>query len=112
MWVIAVVLLVIVRCGEGRPFSSIGLGTVRWWKSILLGLVIAVICFGVAGALIALTGYNGGEAGKALGKLPLWLIVFIVIRAGPVVGRTSSSLWRSAVSWPSSTSGAATSPPT
>jgi uncharacterized protein len=84
MWVIAVVLLVIVRCGEGRPFSSIGLGTVRWWKSILWGLVIAVICFGVAGVLIALTGYNGGEAGKALGKLPLWLITLIVIRAGAV----------------------------
>ena len=84
MWVIALVLLVIVRCGEGLPLSSIGLGTARWMKSILWGLLLAVICLGVAGALIALTGYNGGEAGKAFGKLPLWLITLIVIRAGAV----------------------------
>ncbi len=84
MWVTAVVLLVIVRCGEGLPLSSVGLGTARWMKSILWGLLIAAICLGVAGVLIALTGYNGGEAGKAFGKLPLWLITLIVIRAGAV----------------------------
>lgn len=84
MWVIAVILLVIVRFGEGLPFSSVGLGTARWMKSILWGLVIAIICFGVAGVLIALTGFNGGENGKALARLPLWLITLIVIRAGAV----------------------------
>jgi len=83
MWVIAIVLLVIVRC-EGLPFSSIGLGTARWMKSILWGLLIAVICFLLAGVLIALTHFNGGENGKALGRLPVWLITLIVIRAGAV----------------------------
>lgn len=84
MWVTAVVLLVIVRCGEGLPFSSVGLGTARWMKSILWGLLLAAICLAVAGVLIALTGFTGGEVGKAMGKLPLWLITWIVIRAGVV----------------------------
>jgi membrane protease YdiL (CAAX protease family) len=84
MWVIAVVLLLIVRCGEGLPLSSVGLGTARWMKSILWGLLLAVICLGAAVGLIALTGFNGGETGKALEKLPLWLITFVVIRAGAV----------------------------
>ena len=84
MWLVAVVLLLIVKRGERLPFRSIGLGTSHWVKSILGGLVTAVICLAVAGALIALTGYNGGEAGKAMEKLPLWLITFIVLRAGVV----------------------------
>jgi hypothetical protein len=144
MWVTAAALLLIVRCGEGLPFSSVGLGTTRWVKSILWGLLIAVICLAVGGLLAALTGYNGGETGKAFAKLPLWLVTLIVIRAGAVeelcyrgyaierlqslglpgwlaasiplaifgIGHwtggwaTSSSRWRSAQSWPSSTSGA------
>jgi len=84
MWLIAVVLLLIVRCCEGLPLSSIGLGPTRWLKSFLWGFLIAVICFLLAGALIILTGYTGGKAGEALGKLPLWLITLIVIRAGVV----------------------------
>jgi membrane protease YdiL (CAAX protease family) len=84
MWATALVLLMIVRWGEGLPFSSVGLGTTRWVKSILWGLLIAVICLAVGGLLVALTGYNGGETGKAFGKLPLWLVTLIVIRAGAV----------------------------
>jgi membrane protease YdiL (CAAX protease family) len=84
MWITALVLLVIVRRGERLPFSSVGIGTARWMKSILWGLLIAAICLAAAGVLIAWTGYNGGETGKALGKLPLWLITLIVMRAGAV----------------------------
>jgi membrane protease YdiL (CAAX protease family) len=84
MWLVAVVLLVLVRYCEGLPLSSIGLGAVRWMKSVLWGFVIAVICFLLAGVLITVTGFNGGKAGEALGKLPLWLITLIVIRAGVV----------------------------
>lgn len=84
MWVIAVIILLIVRCGEGLPLSSVGLGTARWMKSILWGLLLTVICLGAAVGLIVLTGYNGGETGKALEKLPLWLITLVVIRAGAV----------------------------
>src|SRR5215471_5211202 len=42
IWVSAVTLLVIIRRGEHLPMRSIGLGTARWWKSILWGVVIAV----------------------------------------------------------------------
>jgi len=84
MWLVAVVLIVIIRMGEGLPLTSIGLGTPRWGKSILWGLLLGIGCLLVAGALIALTGYTGGESGKALGQLPTWLVSLIVLRAGVV----------------------------
>src|SRR5204862_1712701 len=55
-----------------------------WWKSILWGLALAVICGGTAGALAALTGYGHGPGSAAFEKLPLWLITLIVLRAGVV----------------------------
>src|SRR5437773_1926837 len=38
LWVSAITLLFIIRRGERLPLTSIGLGTSRWWKSILWGL--------------------------------------------------------------------------
>jgi membrane protease YdiL (CAAX protease family) len=84
MWLVAVILLLIVKCGEHLPFTSIGIGTVSFLKSLLWSLLITVICLLAAGILVALTHYNGGEAGKALEKLPVWLITLIVTRAGVV----------------------------
>jgi uncharacterized protein len=84
MWITAIALLLIVRCGEGLPFSSIGLGMARWGKTILWGLLIGIISLVVAVGLVALTKDTGGEGGKAMEKLPLWLVTLIVIRAGVV----------------------------
>lgn len=84
IWMSAVALLIIIRRAERLPFSSIGLGTSRWWKSILWGLVIAIVSAVVAGALAALTGYGHGPGSAAFEKLPLWLITLIVLRAGVV----------------------------
>lgn len=84
LWTSAVVLLIIVRRGECLPLTSIGVGTSRWWKSILWGLAIAVICGLVGGLLAALTGYGHGPGSAAFEKLPLWLITLIVLRAGVV----------------------------
>jgi membrane protease YdiL (CAAX protease family) len=84
MWIVGVVLIVIVKVGEGLPLSSIGLGTVRFWKSILWGLLLGVVCLLIAGGLVALTHFTGGEAGKAMAKLPTWLVWLIVLRAGVV----------------------------
>jgi membrane protease YdiL (CAAX protease family) len=84
MWLVAIVLLVIIKVGEGLPLSSIGLGTARWGKSILWGFVLGVACLLVGGALVALTKFTGGEAGKAFEKLPVWLLSLIVLRAGVV----------------------------
>src|SRR4029077_11437562 len=60
IWLNAVSLIVIIRRGEHLPLRSIGLGTARWWKSILWGFVIAIASAVVVGALAHLTGYGNG----------------------------------------------------
>src|SRR6266700_2815740 len=84
LWVSAITLLFIIRRGERLPLTSIGLGTSRWWKSILWGLVVAVASAAAGGVLAALTGYGHGPGSAAFEKLPLWLITLIVLRAGGV----------------------------
>ena len=84
IWLSAVTLLVIIRRGERLPMRSIGLGTARWWKSILWGFVIAIVSTAVVGGLAYLTGYGHGPGSAAFEKLPLWLITLIVFRAGVV----------------------------
>ncbi len=84
MWLVGLVIIVIVKVGEGLPLSSIGLGTVRFWKSIVWGLLLGVVCLVVAGVLVTLTHFTGGESGKAMAKLPNWLVWLIVVRAGVV----------------------------
>jgi membrane protease YdiL (CAAX protease family) len=84
LWVSAVTLLFIIRRGERLPLRSIGLGTGRWWVSILWGFVIAVVSAAIVGGLAYLTGYGHGPGSAAFEKLPLWLITLIVFRAGVV----------------------------
>ena len=84
IWLSAAVLLVLVRRGEGLPLRSIGIGTSRWWKSILWGLILTVLCAVVGFALAHLTRYGHGPGSAAFDKLPLWLIALIVLRAGVV----------------------------
>jgi len=84
MWLVAILLIVIIKLGEGLPLSSVGFTTARLRKSLLWGLLIFVICMVVAGVLVALTHFNGGESGKAMGARPPWLTTCIVIRAGVV----------------------------
>ena len=84
IWVSAAALVVIIRRGERLPLRSIGLGTARWWMSVLWGLVIAVVSAAFVGALAYLTGYGHGPGSAAFEKLPLWLITLIVFRAGVV----------------------------
>src|ERR1041385_4146652 len=84
IWICAIVVLWIVRRGERLPLSSIGIGTSTWWKSILWGLLLALICTVIAGVLVALTGYGHGPGSEAFSKLPTWLVTLIVLRAGIV----------------------------
>jgi uncharacterized protein len=84
IWVSALALIVIIRRGEHLPMSSIGLGTARWWKSILWGFIIAIVSAGVVGALAYFTHYGNGPGSAAFEKLPLWLTTAIVFRAGVV----------------------------
>jgi membrane protease YdiL (CAAX protease family) len=84
IWLNAIALIVIIRRGEHLPMRSIGLGTTRWWKSVLWGFVIAVTSAVVVGALAYATSYGHGPGSAAFEKLPLWLITAIVFRAGVV----------------------------
>ena len=84
IWVSALALIFIIRRGEHLPMHSIGLGTARWWKSILWGFIIAIVSAVIIGALAYLTGYGHGPGSAAFEKLPLWLITAIVLRAGVV----------------------------
>jgi membrane protease YdiL (CAAX protease family) len=84
IWLCVIALLFIIRRGEHLPLTSIGIGTSRWWKSLLWGLVLAAVCFLVAGVLVWITHFTGGSAGEAFAKLPLWLITLIIVRAGVV----------------------------
>jgi uncharacterized protein len=84
MWLVALLLLLIIKIGEGLPLSSIGLTAARLGKSILWGFLLGIACLLVAGVLVALTHFTGGEAGKTFEKLPTWLLALIVIRAGVV----------------------------
>jgi len=84
IWLSAVTLLMIIRRGERLPMRSIGLGTARWWKSILWGFVITIVSATAVGILAYLTGYGHGRGSAAFEKLPLWLITLIVFRAGVV----------------------------
>src|SRR5262245_32549126 len=82
IWISALALIVIIRRGEHLSLRSIGIGTARWWKSILWGFVIAIVSMVVVGALAYLTHYGNGPGSAAFERLPLWLITAIVFLAG------------------------------
>lgn len=82
--ILGAVILLLVRFGERRPLTSIGIGTSKLWKSLLWGLVTMAACLAVGGALAFVTHFTGGEAGKAFAQLPLWLVTLTVLRAGIV----------------------------
>jgi len=84
MFASAVGLLLLVTLWEKLPLTSIGLGTTRWWKSILWSLPLTVACLLAAGALIYLTNYGHGKTAASFDQLPLWLVTVIVLRAGIV----------------------------
>lgn len=84
IWLNAVALILIIRRGEHLPLRSIGLGTARWWKSILWGFIISIVSAVAIGALAYVTSYGHGPGSSAFEKLPLWLITAVVLRAGVV----------------------------
>ncbi|HEY6293407.1 MAG TPA: type II CAAX endopeptidase family protein, partial [Terriglobia bacterium] len=80
----AAVLLLLATRWERLPLTSVGLGTSVWWRSILWGLVTAVVCAGATLVLIKLTGYGHGKGADAFDRLPLWLVSLVCLRAGIV----------------------------
>jgi membrane protease YdiL (CAAX protease family) len=84
IWACVIALLLIIRRGEHLPLSSVNLGTSPLKSSLIWGVIIAVACGLVGGVVASLTHFKGGEMGAGLARLPVWLVVLVVLRAGVV----------------------------
>ena len=86
IWLCVIALLVIIRRGERLSLKSVGIGTCPWWKSILWGLVITIVCALVGFGIAHATHYGQADnpTVAAYMKLPVWFLVFIIFRAGIV----------------------------
>lgn len=76
-------LLVLVKRGEKLPLRTVGVGTSVWWKSALWGLVAMLLC-GAAAELCGMVTKGGSGTTSPFDRLPLWICVLIVLRAGIV----------------------------
>jgi membrane protease YdiL (CAAX protease family) len=84
MWLVGLLLVALIKLGERLPLSSVGLTMAHLFRSILWGLLLTVICFLAAGLYVAATHFTGGKIAADLAKLPVWLIIMTVVRAGVV----------------------------
>jgi membrane protease YdiL (CAAX protease family) len=84
IWLCVIALILVIRYGEHLPLRSINLGTAPLRASILWGAILTVLCGVVGGVVASLTHFQGGELGAALSKLPVWMVVLVVLRAGVV----------------------------
>jgi membrane protease YdiL (CAAX protease family) len=84
MFACAGLLLWIVRRRERLPLTSIGIGTSPLWKSLAWGVVMAVACVIPAALIAKYGGYTHSAASHLFDKLPVWLILLVVVRAGVV----------------------------
>ncbi|MGH8091989.1 MAG: CPBP family intramembrane glutamic endopeptidase [Chthoniobacterales bacterium] len=83
-WTCLVALFLIIRRGEHLRVTSVNLGTAPIKSSLLWGIILAVLCGLVGGVVVGLTHFKGGAMGEALAKLPLWLVILVVLRAGVI----------------------------
>ena len=81
---LAIFLLLLVRVGEHRPLSAVGIGTSVWWKTLGWAVLTAAMCFAVAGTVVHFTGYHGEDPGTGFDRLPTWLVLLVVLRSGIV----------------------------
>jgi membrane protease YdiL (CAAX protease family) len=84
MFASAAVLIWLVRRREKLPLRSIGIGTSPVWKSLAWGVVTAMACILPAALIAKLTGYGHGAGSQAFAKLPIWMVLIVVVRAGVV----------------------------
>jgi CAAX protease family protein len=84
IWLYAIALLLLIQRGENLSLRSIHIGTASIRSSILWAMLLAVLLGVAGGVVVALTHFHGGRMGAALAKLPLWLVIMVVIRAGVV----------------------------
>lgn len=82
IWICVIALLFVIGRWENLSLRSVGIGTTTWIKSLLWGLALAVVCALIGGVLAALTHYGHSDNADAFGRLPLWLVSLICVRAG------------------------------
>jgi membrane protease YdiL (CAAX protease family) len=84
VWIMASVLIVLVRFGERLPLRSIGLGTAPWRRSVRHGCTLTGLCGVTAWIVIHFTGYGHGPGSAEFNKIPIWFETLAVIRSGIV----------------------------
>ena len=82
MFASVVALLLLIRRGEQLPLSSVGLGTSAWWKSVLWGLLAAIVCGGLAVIVVKVMGSSHDGTSATFDRAPLWLVTLVMFRAG------------------------------
>jgi membrane protease YdiL (CAAX protease family) len=83
-WILAGLLIVLVRYGERLPLSSIRLGVAPLRQSLRYGCILTGLCGVTAWIVIHFTGYGHGIGSAESNKIPIWLETLMVIRAGVV----------------------------
>jgi membrane protease YdiL (CAAX protease family) len=83
-WIMAGLLIALVRFGERLPLSSIRLGTAPWRQSLRHGATLTGLCGITAYVVILFTGYGHGPGSAEWNKEPIWFGTLAVIRAGIV----------------------------
>lgn len=89
IFLVAALLLLIVVKGERLGLDSIGLHSRHWGKSILRGLLLAVICFALLVLVLLLfqvvgISYGDGAESHRYDTISLWVMTLVVTRAGIV----------------------------
>src|ERR1700730_8422400 len=84
IWIMAALLILLIRRGEKLPLSSIRLGVEPWRQSVRFGCIHAGLCGVTAWIVIMFTGYGHGPGSAEFNKMPIWFETVAVIRAGIV----------------------------
>ncbi len=84
MWFCLIVLVFIIRRGEGLPLRSIGIGRASLKSSLFWAVILVLLSLLAGGAVASLVHFEGGPMAAAFAKLPPWFLVLIVVRAGVV----------------------------
>src|ERR1700736_6816663 len=84
IWILAALLILLIRRGERLPLSSIRLGVAPWRQSLKHGATLAGLCGVTAWIVILFTGYGHGPGSAEFNKVPIWFETLAVIRAGIV----------------------------
>jgi uncharacterized protein len=84
VWIMAALLVLLIRRGERLPLNSIGLGTAPWRQSVRYGCILTGLCGVTAWIVILFTGYGHGPGSAEFNKEPIWFETLAVIRSGIV----------------------------